>query len=706
MRGKVFVTLVCSILLFSGSIYGAALNYTGSTLWNGASDVEVDGSYAYCAFIDGVMIYDINNRANPSMTSQLYLGVTGTGIAAGSSRCYYTAAEDGLFIIANPSTPSLAGSIDLDGSAQDVVVSGNYAYVACGNAGLQIVDITTITNPTLAGSFTTNITWADDITIDGNYVYLTDTGGDLHIVDVTTPGSPTSVADFTVPHGCQTVAIDGNYAYLGTTSFSMSLIIADISTPASPAVVGSLDTGGWTRDIKASGNYAFISDAYYFRVVNVTNPASPFIAANSSAMTNLQSCFYDGANYCYLADYYVGMEIVQVTTPSSPVEIGEYRIDNNSRINDTYVVGNEAYVASHSDGLHAVDVTDKSAPVVDGNHATDEPSKRVCVASNTAFIANDDTTLITVNVTNPASMTRLGAVDTTGTAYCIYVDGNYAYTGYAGPGMMIYDVTTPASPSPVGSYTSSDAVYDIVVDGSYAYIANYGAGLRVINVSTPASPTESGYYDTYQANGVDKSGLFAYVADYTEGLKIISVNNPASPALISTYDTDGYARDVKISGNYAFVADDENGVLAIDISNQASPTLVAHYNTPGRAMRVFVLNDYVYVSDYNSMIVLSFSETGIEERFETVPGSYALSQNYPNPFNSSTEISFNLTQSGNVQVNIYDITGRKVTTAFNGYLGSGPQNINWNAAGLSSGMYFYRIAAEEYNETGKMTLLK
>jgi hypothetical protein len=90
----------------------------------------------------------------------------------------------------------------------------------------------------------------------------------------------------------------------------------------------------------------------------------------------------------------------------------------------------------------------------------------------------------------------------------------------------------------------------------------------------------------------------------------------------------------------------------------------------------------------------------------TLPEAYNLSQNFPNPFNPSTLIEFTLQKSGRTSLEVYNMLGQKVATLVNEQLGAGNYRYTWNAAGLPSGIYFYRIQSGTFNETKKMMLLK
>lgn len=85
---------------------------------------------------------------------------------------------------------------------------------------------------------------------------------------------------------------------------------------------------------------------------------------------------------------------------------------------------------------------------------------------------------------------------------------------------------------------------------------------------------------------------------------------------------------------------------------------------------------------------------------------YYLNQNYPNPFNPSTQIKFGLKESGFVTLKVYNILGNEISTVVSGYRSAGNHTVNFDASGLSSGVYFYRITSGGYSEIKKMILEK
>ena len=86
--------------------------------------------------------------------------------------------------------------------------------------------------------------------------------------------------------------------------------------------------------------------------------------------------------------------------------------------------------------------------------------------------------------------------------------------------------------------------------------------------------------------------------------------------------------------------------------------------------------------------------------------SYILEQNYPNPFNPTTKIKVRLPQSTQMRLAIYNVVGELIVEIVNGEFASGNHEFTFDATGLASGMYLYRVESPEFTETKKMVLLR
>jgi hypothetical protein len=98
--------------------------------------------------------------------------------------------------------------------------------------------------------------------------------------------------------------------------------------------------------------------------------------------------------------------------------------------------------------------------------------------------------------------------------------------------------------------------------------------------------------------------------------------------------------------------------------------------------------------------------TGVNNQSEDIPLKFQLSQNYPNPFNPETRISYALPVASSVRLAVYDLLAREVTMLVNETKPAGKYEVTWNAKGLASGIYFYRLQAGSFIKTEKLILLK
>ncbi|HSP87840.1 MAG TPA: T9SS type A sorting domain-containing protein, partial [Ignavibacteriaceae bacterium] len=96
--------------------------------------------------------------------------------------------------------------------------------------------------------------------------------------------------------------------------------------------------------------------------------------------------------------------------------------------------------------------------------------------------------------------------------------------------------------------------------------------------------------------------------------------------------------------------------------------------------------------------------TSVDEN--NITNVFTLEQNYPNPFNPSTKINFSLINSEYVTLKVYDILGKEIASLVNEEKPAGSYGVEFNAAEVSSGIYFYKLQAENFIDVKKMMLIK
>jgi len=114
-------------------------------------------------------------------------------------------------------------------------------------------------------------------------------------------------------------------------------------------------------------------------------------------------------------------------------------------------------------------------------------------------------------------------------------------------------------------------------------------------------------------------------------------------------------------------------------------------------------NDYIYWTD--TILINVTYPVSVEEN-KNLPAEFALHQNYPNPFNASTIISYQIPESSKVELNIYTLNGKKVTTLISKLQPAGTFKYEWDASTYESGVYYYKLTAGDFEQMKKLILLK
>ncbi|MCB9357674.1 MAG: T9SS type A sorting domain-containing protein [Calditrichaeota bacterium] len=149
-----------------------------------------------------------------------------------------------------------------------------------------------------------------------------------------------------------------------------------------------------------------------------------------------------------------------------------------------------------------------------------------------------------------------------------------------------------------------------------------------------------------------------------------------------------------------------DGLIAAQLSAQNSAT-GANYSWTDRDLVNGTAYRYelIAVNTDGTREVLA-SESVSPSATSGVVTEYALHQNYPNPFNPTTTIAFDLLEAGAVKISVYNMLGQEVATLVNGTLNTGRHSVSFDAAGLSSGLYIYKMEANGFSTQQKMLFLK
>ena len=251
--------------------------------------------------------------------------------------------------------------------------------------------------------------------------------------------------------------------------------------------------------------------------------------------------------------------------------------------------------------------------------------------------------------------------------------------------------------------------------GTNLFAGTAGGIFLSTNNGTSWTEVNSGLTNTYirslatSPNGADGTSLFA--GTFSSGV-FLSTNNGTNWTEVNSGLTKTNVSSFDVSpngtgGNNIFAGTLEGVFLSTN--NGTSWTEVNTGLTHFQVQSLAISGTNLFAGIYGGGVwrrPLSEFITSVELLSNAQPSHFRLEQNYPNPINPSTEIIYTITKAGNVTLKVYNMLGQEIVTLVNGYQAANSYEVNFNASGLSSGVYYYRLQAGVFSETKKLVLLR
>ncbi len=220
-----------------------------------------------------------------------------------------------------------------------------------------------------------------------------------------------------------------------------------------------------------------------------------------------------------------------------------------------------------------------------------------------------------------------------------------------------------------------------IVDGS-----EWIEGIYKMQVESDASSRiHEAEYLTDLAYDASIDSLFAY--GYSGIIKVATDSSGYEEIIIES----GRPCDLAIYENRLYWGNN-GGLFSSDLAGNDS--VLVNTRSVGEGM------SFVFGPD------ITFTSTEHELSETSIPNRISLKQNYPNPFNPSTSIQFTLPRTANISLKVYNMLGQEVSTIFEGRKNRGEYSLRFESKNLASGVYLYRLQAEEFSQTKKFTLIK
>ncbi len=513
------------------------------------------------------------------------------------------------------------------------------------------------------------------------YVMLT-AGGGILILNVDNPAQPANVSEIITQSDRPHTYFTSNLLFIAERPFGLK--IYDLQNPAAPTLLGELDAIYYITDVVVKGNFAYITDAYKLRIIDISNPASPYevgncnireppcypatgiavkgsyaYCVNSVSSSGLEGgdlvvidifnpanpfVVYDTVVYGnlygpkiygnYLFIFYLyggGTTIFDISNPVHPV----YCNDMAGVGQDCVVYENYLYFPDwdsiNGGGFGVYDITDIHSPIRVGWCPLPDTVfwyKGVEYFNGYVFIAHPWGGLRSIDATAIQNPYVIGHYQTPGYLRNVFIRDNYAYLGSENM-LNIVDISNPQNCEVIGALGFEDVANMMYLGENYAYITGgeFEAGrLNVIDVSVPSNPVKLG--DCYIPNcygvwGVWARDSFVYVADHTPGLTIVNASNPQMPYVVSTYDSVVCPfYEITGAGDYVYMAGvvQHGGLSIINVQDPLHPFRTSFLETDQGNLTLD--NNRIYIAGSDSLFIIDVTNPYFPVLIGCLPHAY------------------------------------------------------------------------------------
>lgn len=552
------------------------------------------------------------------------------------------------------------------GTALDIHVSGDYAFLADGPEGVRIYSLSDPLHPTLVKTVpTSDYVWA--VTVQNGYAYAASDSAGLEIIDISS--IPDAAVVKTVSLDTNEMAVDvtvqATWAYLAMETAGIKVI--DISTLSGASAVHSVDTEE-ASGLTASGSNLYVADGNSgLQILDITTPDSATIAHTAAISGRGAEDVVLNGDYAYVSVYTdsPALDIFDISTPSSATQV--HSVDLPGYPSGLLCIGNLIYIADSDYRIHVVDISNPTAAsLVKSFNAAVAPRALATYGSALYSIFRDindgDSGLETFAITSPVNAVRLASLDLTGEIFALDLEGDTAAAAAVQSGTYSVDISDPAAPALLDNIDGTPYIFGTALSGGYIYASEgYGdakihildalvpsaleetlvvdingsdaydslvagpwawvpasANLVLLDIETPPAATVSRTIPGFSsARAVARSGDILCVGE-SQQLTLLDISDPTSASEVGSVALTNSVYDVAAAGDYAFVVDYTN-FYVIDISNPNNPTIVKTIETPHNAYGVEIAGDYAFVADgYSGIHIYDTSDPGKTYRLTTV----------------------------------------------------------------------------------------
>ena len=577
------------------------------------SDIIKHGDYAYVADQSGVKIFDV---FDPSNIQYLDAHAEAGSFEIVGSTAYSIDYED-LHIIdlTTPDDPQLITTYDVGESTMSMVADGGHVYITMfDNPIMQVINVSNPSIPTLATTYS-----FDGVLLSAKngYVYgytpSNSYTSNFQIIDMSDPQNPLLRGSYPLYHYINEIIISDDYAYIAGNideDENSGLIILSITDIDNIQLISKIETDGYAFDVSINGNYAYMGGGTEgLEIIDISNPSSP--ARISHSEVERVNSFYFDSGYLYALGTrsYRSLPMVMVISvinPATPAVVATYTNTNYGK--DMAYQGDYLFLSNEGDhDLQGLDISNPAQPIIAAE--SDAPSPTHYFNTSDSFILygtyayqsgdagnlNNEGGVRLWDLSDPEQPDFVKVFSNESMPSWIHsmdIDGNVAYLAAPNNGLCIGEIVDPEDLDCVLFDSAPFVSIDRFIPNGSRACAVGSYNVHLYDISNQQLPVLMGSYQTeYSEPSIFVEGDYLYVLD--DPIEIVDISDYTNPTLIGEY-AGASGRYAQLVGNKLYVAGNR-GLSVFDVTDPTYPTIIGKYNLRGGGIRLHVEGSLVYV---------------------------------------------------------------------------------------------------------------
>ncbi|MFH0881359.1 MAG: hypothetical protein V2A56_00060, partial [bacterium] len=455
------------------------------------------------------------------------------------------------------------------GNVRDLIVQGDYAYIAAGGTGFHVLDLSDMSNIHEIGHLNLNISeflssgyqllQGDQMAVQGDLAVVTGIDQKNYFIDISNPKNPTVITSCIPSIPNRQILIKDTLVIMED---DLGLSFYNISSPENPILLNQIDILSEFDD-RRPFNYpniidlelyecylVVLMDMYGIKVFNINDPR------NINEISTLQ-ILWDEEYYSWYA---------------TDIEIDE----------------NKAYIFCQDDSVEVYDLTDLQNIDRIGYYNIGSSIYHGTVRNDTLIACGISDSIRIIDFTNVEMPEIILTKHYNATLYQLKRYDSRLYLAFENSAITVNDCSSLSTPKEISRYSPGGLLMDIAVIGSYGYLLQENAGIRILDLHDPLTPFETGTLTKYtDPKCIEIEGDYAFVANGVDGFHIYDVSNPENPIERGDYMPGSFMAfdpqviDVAVVDSVAYLACLTGGLVILDVSNPDSPEMISTIPPPG-----------------------------------------------------------------------------------------------------------------------------